>query len=65
MSISIPERSLRLVFSFVLVLSGIRLLGVPHASMIIVVSLCVGTVALAVYLVRQWLTREVPAPANR
>ena len=65
MSISIPERSLRLVFSFVLVLSGIRLLGVPHAGVIIVSSLCVGAVALAVYLVRQWLTREVPAPANR
>jgi hypothetical protein len=33
--------------------------------LIIVTSLCVGAVALAVYVVRQWLTREVPAAANR
>ena len=31
MSIRVPERSLRLSFAFVLVLSGIKLLGVPHA----------------------------------
>ncbi len=63
MSISIPERSLRLVFSFILVLSGIRLVGVPHAALIIVIALSVGAVALAAFVVRQWLTREVPAAA--
>ena len=59
MSISVPERSLRLAFSFVLVLSGIKLVGVPHAALIIVVSLCLGALALDVFLVRQWLSREV------
>ena len=39
MSISVPERSLRFSFSFMLVLSGIRLVGVPHAALIIVVAL--------------------------
>jgi uncharacterized membrane protein YfcA len=65
MSIKIPERSLRFAFSFVLVLSGIKLVGVPQASLIIVIALCVAAVALAVFVVRQWLSRDVPAAANR
>ena len=67
MSIKVPERSLRFTFAFILVLSGLRLVEVPHASLIIVVSLCVAAVVLGVYVVRQWLAREreVPAAANR
>jgi uncharacterized membrane protein YfcA len=65
MSIKVPERSLRFTFAFILVLSGLRLVKVPHASLIIVVSLCVAAVVLCVYVVRQWLAREVPAAANR
>ncbi|MFL5935638.1 MAG: sulfite exporter TauE/SafE family protein [Gaiellaceae bacterium] len=63
MSIKVPERALRLSFGFVLVLSGIKLVGVPQSSLIIVIALCVGAVALAVYVVRQWLAREMPAAA--
>jgi uncharacterized protein len=63
MSIKVPERSLRFSFALVLVLSGLRLVGVPHASIIIVASLVVAAVVLAVYVVRQWLMREVPAAA--
>ena len=63
MSIKVPERALRLSFGFVLVLSGIKLVGVPQSSLIIVIALCVAAVALAVYVVRQWLTREMPAAA--
>jgi len=63
MSIKVPERSLRLSFGFVLVLSGIKLVGVPQSSLIIVIALCVAAVALAVYIVRQWLAREMPAAA--
>src|SRR5207244_12893977 len=37
MSIKVPERSLRIAFAFVLVLSGIKLVGVPRASLIIVI----------------------------
>jgi uncharacterized membrane protein YfcA len=65
MSIRIPERSLRFGFAFVLVLSGIKLVGVPQASLIIVVALCLAALALGVFVIRQWLSREVPAAANR
>src|ERR1051325_7106066 len=64
MSIRVPERSLRFAFAFVLVLSGIKLVGVPQASLIIVVALGAAAVVLAVYVVRQWLTREVAPSSN-
>jgi hypothetical protein len=64
MSIRIPERSLRFAFAVVLVLSGIKLVGLPQASLVIVIALCVGAVALAVYVVRQWLARGVAAPEH-
>jgi uncharacterized membrane protein YfcA len=64
MSIRIPERALRLAFSFVLVLSGIKLVGVPQASLVIVIALAVGALALAVYMFRQRQARRVVA-ANR
>jgi uncharacterized membrane protein YfcA len=63
MSIKVPERSLRFSFAVILVLSGLRLLEVPHASVIIIVSLCVAAVLLAVFVVRQWVVRE-PAPPD-
>jgi uncharacterized protein len=63
MSIKVPERALRLSFGLVLVLSGIKLVGVPQSSLIIVIALCVAAVALAVYVLRQWLSREMPAAA--
>jgi uncharacterized membrane protein YfcA len=59
MSIKVPERSLRIVFSFVLVLSGIKLVGAPQASLIIVTALAIGAAALLVYTVRQLLARQV------
>jgi hypothetical protein len=46
------------------VLSGIKLVGVPQASLIIVIALGIGALALAVFVVRQWLARDVAA-ANR
>ena len=45
MSIRVPERSLRFAFAFMLVLSGIKLVGVPQASLIIVIALGVAAVA--------------------
>jgi uncharacterized membrane protein YfcA len=62
MSIRIPDRSLRIAFSIVLVLSGIKLVGVPQASLVIVIALAVGALALAVYAIRQLLARQ-PTPA--
>jgi uncharacterized membrane protein YfcA len=63
MSIRVPEAALRIGFAVVLILSGIKLVGVPHAEVIIVVALAAGTAALAVYWVRTLLARRVePVP---
>ena len=64
MSIKIPERTLRIAFAFVLVLSGIKLVGVPRASLIIVIALAGGAVALAVYALRQLFGRPVAAASD-
>ena len=63
MSIKIPDTALRTGFAVVLILSGLKLVGVPQASLIIAISLGVATVALAVYWVRTILTRRAePVP---
>ena len=63
MSIKIPDTALRTGFAVVLILSGIKLVGVPQASLIIAISLGIATVALAVYWVRSILTRRAePVP---
>ena len=59
MSIKVPDRALRVAFAVVLVLSGIKLVGVPQASLIIVVGLAVGALVLAAYVTRQLLSREI------
>jgi hypothetical protein len=65
MSIRIPDRALRIGFAVVLVLSGVKLVGVPQASLIIAISLAVATAALAVYWVRSLRARRVqPATAR-
>jgi uncharacterized protein len=64
MSIRIPERALRFGFAFVLVLSGIKLVGVPQSSLIIVSALALGALALVAYSVRRWASRAVPPPST-
>ncbi len=64
MSIKIPDHSLRTAFAIVLVLSGIKLVGVPQASLIIVIALAVGALALAVYVVRLRTRHVAPAAEN-
>jgi uncharacterized protein len=59
MSIKVPDRALRVAFAVVLVLSGIKLVGVPQASLIIVAGLGLGALALGVYVTRQLLSREI------
>ena len=49
-SIRVPERALRMSFAIVLVLSGIKLLEVPFATLIIVASVALGAVALLAWL---------------
>jgi hypothetical protein len=57
MSIKIPERSLRLSFGLVLVLSGIKIVDIPGASWIAVGGLAAGVVALGVFVGRGWMSR--------
>ncbi|MCW2963055.1 MAG: hypothetical protein JWO17_307 [Actinomycetia bacterium] len=62
-SIRVPERALRMTFAIVLVLSGIKLLEVPAATLIIEISAGVAGLALATLIVRAARTRYLaPAP---
>jgi uncharacterized membrane protein YfcA len=61
LSIRVPERALRIAFGIVLVLSGIKIVGVPQASLVIAVALGVGALALAVWWLRRLLVRRFAA----
>jgi uncharacterized membrane protein YfcA len=61
LSIKVPERSLRLVFGVVLVLSGIKLVGVPEANYVIATILAAFALLLAGWLLRQQRVRRVAA----
>jgi hypothetical protein len=61
LSIKVPERSLRSVFGIVLVLSGIKLVGVPEANYVICGMLVALAVLLVVWILRQQRVRRVEA----
>jgi uncharacterized protein len=61
MSIKVPERSLRVAFGVVLLLSGLKVMDVPHANAIVVVVLAVAAAGFALVPLRRVLTRR-PAP---
>jgi uncharacterized membrane protein YfcA len=61
MSIRVPERALRIGFGVVLILSGIKIVGVPQASLVIAVALGVAAVGAVGYGIRQLVVRRVPA----
>ena len=65
LSIRVPDRALRVVFAFVLVLSGIKLVKTPGADTIILVGVIVGAFALVAWGIaelkaRRRVTRRVP-----
>jgi len=62
-SIRVPERGLRMSFAIVLVLSGIKLLEVPAATLIIEISAGVAGLVLATVIARAARTRYM-APAT-
>ncbi len=62
-SIRVPERALRMSFAVVLVLSGIKLLEVPAATLIIEISAGVAGLVLATVIARAARTRYL-APAT-
>ncbi len=61
LSIRVPERALRVAFGVVLVLSGIKVVGMPQASLVIAVALGVGALAGAVYGLRRLAIRRIAA----
>ena len=65
LTLSIPERPLRLLLAAVLGLAGLKLLDVPGAGIIIVVTLAAGATALLVWLGRNsWIRfQRARAPA--
>jgi uncharacterized membrane protein YfcA len=63
-SIRVPERALRMSFAIVLVLSGIKLLEVPAATLIIEISAGIAGVVLAALIVRAARTRYLAPVAD-
>jgi len=61
LSIRVPERALRVAFGIVLLLSGIKIVGVPQATLVIAISLCVGVLVLAGWSLRRLLVRRIAA----
>ena len=62
LSIRVPDRALRTAFSFILILSGIKIVELPAATTIIEVSVALGVVVLAVWLTLSLRGRRL-APA--
>jgi uncharacterized membrane protein YfcA len=65
MSIRVPDRALRVCFAVVLVLSGIKIVEVPHASAIVVVTLAVAVPLFLGWSLREYFGRPGTAFARR
>jgi uncharacterized protein len=61
LSVRVPERALRVAFAFVLILSGIKLVGVPAATLIIEIGVGVGALVLLAWVAAQLRQRRLPA----
>jgi uncharacterized membrane protein YfcA len=64
LSIRVPDRALRTAFSFILILSGIKIVELPAATTIIEVSVVVGVVVLAVWLTLSLRGRRLTPAAD-
>lgn len=58
LSITVPDRALRLSFGLVLVLSGIKLLKVPHGTTVVEVGVAAGAAVLVAWIARQLVRRS-------
>jgi uncharacterized membrane protein YfcA len=56
--VNVPERALRVGFGCVLILSGIKVCGVPNATYVIVAMLALGALVLMVWGIRRLLIRR-------
>jgi uncharacterized membrane protein YfcA len=61
MSIRVPERALRTAFAVVLILSGIKLVGMPQSTLIIEVGLTLAVAGFLAWSVRAMAQRRLPA----
>ena len=61
LSIRVPDRALRIAFAFVLLLSGIKLVGAPAATQIIEACVLTGALVFVVWSARLLLQRRIPA----
>jgi uncharacterized membrane protein YfcA len=61
LSIKIPERGLRIAFGIVLILSGIKLVGAPHANVVIAIGLAGLTISLAGWCLQKLRVRRLRA----
>jgi uncharacterized membrane protein YfcA len=60
LSVRVPERALRLAFAFVLILSGIKLVGLPAATLVIEIGVAGGALALVAWVAMQLRQRRLP-----
>jgi hypothetical protein len=60
LSIRVPERALRIAFAFVLVLSGIKLVGLPGATLIIEIGVALGGLVLLTWGATALRQRRLP-----
>jgi len=63
MSIRVPDRALRVAFATILFLSGLKLVEIPHANVVIVAAVAVTAALLAVWSGRRLVVRRL-APAE-
>jgi uncharacterized protein len=61
MSIKVPERALRVAFGAILILSGIKIVGMPQANLILEVGLGLLVAGLVVWSGRELFVRRVAA----
>ena len=61
-SIRVPERALRLAFGVVLILSGIKIVGVPAANTIVVIGFAIAVLGFALWGSQQLRLRLAAAP---
>jgi len=61
MSIKVPERALRVAFGAILVLSGVKIVGIPQANLILEVGLGLLVASLLAWSGRELFVRSVAA----
>jgi uncharacterized membrane protein YfcA len=64
MSIRVPDRALRIAFATILFLSGLKLVEIPHADVVIVTAVALTASALVAWSVRRLVVRRAAAAVD-